>query len=109
VPLPDIVWHGIEPGRPDLSSWSRSLALVLDGQQTLREPDHDFYMALNAWEESLPFRIPAAPSGRPWRRVVDTAQAAPWDIVELGQGPHVPAGACYSVAPFSLVVLISEG
>jgi isoamylase len=26
---PDIVWHGIGPGRPDLSSWSRSLALVL--------------------------------------------------------------------------------
>ena len=58
--------------------------------------------------EPLTFRIPAAPSQRPWRRIVDTALRAPADIVEPGQGPRVPAGSAYVLAPFSMLILISE-
>ena len=87
---------------------SRTLALTLDGRRTGREPDRDFYMAFNAWQEPLPFAVPPAPQGKPWRRVIDTALASPLDIVGPDEGPDVPAGSSYTVAPHSVLVLISD-
>src|SRR5262249_15050088 len=105
---PDIVWHGVEPEAPDFSPGSRTLAFAIDGRQTGREADCDLYVACNAWREPLTFRIPIAPSGRAWRRVVDTALAPPLDIVEKDEGPRVPPDTPYHVAPHSLIVLVSE-
>jgi glycogen operon protein len=106
---PDVAWHGIEPGRPDFSSQSRSLALTIDGRQTGREEDEDLYIAFNAWEKPLTFVVPGSPNGRAWRRVVDTSQPPPEDFIEEGTGPVVAALEEYRAAPFSLVVLITEG
>jgi isoamylase len=105
----DVIWHGVVPYKPDFSPWSRSLALVLDGRRTSREPDRDIYMAFNAWTETLPFRIPPAPQGRPWHRVVDTALTPPRDIVGLDEGQRLDVGTIYPVVAFSTVVLIAEG
>jgi glycogen operon protein len=105
---PDILWHGVEPGCPDFSPSSRTLALALDGRQTGREPDRDFYMAFNAWRAPVSFRLPGSPTGRTWRRAIDTALAPPLDIVRPEEGPEVPANTVYPVASFSLLVLISE-
>jgi glycogen operon protein len=104
----DVTWHGVEPGRPDFTPGSRTLAFSLDGSLTGREPDRDFYVALSAWREPLSFHIPPSASRRPWRRVVDTALAAPLDIVPVEQGPVIPAGSAYVLAPYSVLVLISE-
>jgi glycogen operon protein len=106
---PDVLWHGTEPGEPDFSKDSRTLAFALDGSQTGREPDRDFYVACNAWREGLAFGVPPSPSGRPWHRAVDTALASPLDIVGLDEGPVVPAGTSYPVAAHSLIVFIAEG
>jgi isoamylase len=81
----------------------------LDGRWTGREPDRDFYMAFNAWQEALPFVVPPSAQGKRWRRVIDTAMAPPLDIVGLDEGPEVLAGFAYAVAPYSVVVMISEG
>jgi glycogen operon protein len=105
----DVVWHGTQPFKPDFSATCRTLALALDGRRTGRERDRDFYMAFNAWRDVVPFVIPPAPQGRAWRRVLDTALASPLDIVGLDEGPVVGVGTAYSVAPFSVMVLISEG
>ena len=105
---PDIVWHGVTPGKPDFSATSRCLAFALDGTQTGREKDGDFYVACNAWQEPLRFTIPLAPNGRSWRRVIDTALASPQDIVEQNDGPVLAARAAYHVAPHSMIVLISD-
>jgi glycogen operon protein len=104
----EVVWHGVEPFRPDFSRQSHTVALALDGRHTGREPDRDLYMAFNAWMETLFFAVPPAPQGRPWRRVIDTALASPLDIVGLDEGPRVPVGTRYAVAPFSTLVLIAE-
>lgn len=104
----DIVWHGIEPLVPDFSVGSRTLAFALDGRQADREPDQDFYIAMNSWKETLPFRIPRSPSGRVWRRVVDTALPSPEDIVAEREGPVVQDLRVYPVQAFSLLILISE-
>jgi glycogen operon protein len=107
--VPEVSWHGVEPYQPDFSSASRTLAFMLDGNRTGREPDRDFYVACNAWSGLLEFRIPTAPSGKGWRRVVDTALVSPNDICETDDGPRVPALRRYQMAPHSLIVLVSEG
>lgn len=108
---PDIVWHGLEPHQPDFSWNSRSLAFALDGSQAGRDtplPDRDFYVACNAWQDPLLFRIPRSPTGRAWRRTVDTALDSPDDVVGLDAGPVVAPGAIYPLAPFSMLVLVSQ-
>ena len=113
--LADIHWHGVEPHQPDFQADSRSLAFSLDGRFTGREhdPDYridaDFYVAFNAWREPLTFRIPASPTRRAWHRVIDTARPSPEDFVPEGEGPVVAAGGQYEVAPFSALVLVTEG
>ena len=84
-------------------------ALLFRAPSGIAEPDRDFYLAFNAWREPISFTIPPSPQGRPWRRIVDTALASPLDIVGLDEGPVVPVGSAYLVAPFSLIVLIAEG
>ncbi len=104
----DVIWHGVEPFKPDFTWHSRTVSLVLDGSRTGRERDSDLYMVFNAWREALNFTVPPAPQGKPWRRVIDTALASPLDIVGPGEGPQVAVGSAYPVAPFSVVVLIGE-
>jgi glycogen operon protein len=112
--LADVHWHGVEPYQPDFGFASRTLAFALDGRFTGREHDldyqidTDFYVAMNAWQEPLRFRIPAAPTRRRWRRLIDTNLPAPDDFVPEGEGPPVADGSTYAVAPFGTLVLISE-
>jgi len=113
--LADIHWHGVEPFQPDFSHDSHSLAFTLDGRFTGREHDPDYridcdvYVALNAWQLPLEFRIPPAPTRRTWHRVIDTAQPSPDDFLPEGEGPVVPEGTTYILKPFSTLLLISEG
>jgi isoamylase len=105
---PDIVWHGTEPHQPDFGPASRTLAFALDGTQTGREPDRDFYVACNGWIDPLDFRIPHSPTGRPWCRVIDTALPSPKDIVGLDEGPLMAFEQTYRIAAHAMVVLISN-
>jgi len=105
---PDVIWHGITPNHPDFSGTARTLAYALDGRATGREEDRDFYVAINAWEEPLDFVIPHSPSGRRWRRTIDTMMPSPRDILDLDLGPRVAAGSSYRVGTRAMVVMVSE-
>jgi isoamylase len=107
---PEIVWHGIEPAKPDFSYESRALAWALDGRRSDRPNfvDRDIYVAVNAWSDALRFNIPAAPTGRPWRRAVDTALPSPEDIMGDEEGPGVPVLHVYPVQAHSMIILVSE-
>ena len=108
---PEILWHGVEPSQPDFGPSSQCLAFALDGRRTDRanlvEIDRDLYVAMNAGAETRMFRIPSSPSGRPWRRVVDTALTPPDDIVEDDFGPPVPVLQVYPVPAHAMMILVS--
>jgi glycogen operon protein len=105
----DVAWHGVQPHKPDFSATSRTLAMILDGRRTGGAQDQDFYLAFNAWQGPVTFVIPPAPQGKTWRRVIDTALAPPLDFVTPGEGVQIHAWSEYGMAPFSLLVLMSEG
>jgi glycogen operon protein len=106
---PDIAWHGLEPDKPDFSPTSRLLAYTLDGSQTGREPDEDIYVAINGdREQTAAVRIPAAPSGKLWRRIIDTSLSPPLDIVAEASGQVVQACATYRLPPLSVAVLVTS-
>ena len=107
--VPAVQWHGVEPVHPDFSPTARALALALDGRRCDRPGivDRDFYVAMNADDGPLAFRIPASPSGRPWCRVVDTALPSPADVVDVDEGPCVQVMSTYVLPPRSMIILAS--
>jgi glycogen operon protein len=103
----DVVWHGIKALQPDFSGSSRCLAMTLNGQLTGQDPDCDFYMAFNAWQNPLTFELPPSPCGKPWRRIIDTARPAPQDFVVEEQASPLLDRTHYRVSDFSVVVLVA--
>ena len=74
----DISWHGALPNRPDWSAGSRHLAWELiptDGTA------HALIL-LNAEDKPQVFQLPPAPDGTHWQRFIDTAAAAPDDVLD---------------------------
>jgi len=96
-------WHGVKLHSPDWSHHSHSLAFEL------RKPNNGehFYVALNAYWESLVFDLPSLPQGRHWHRRVDTARPSPDDFCEDGKQPTVNDGA-YKVEARAAVILIAK-
>jgi glycogen operon protein len=113
-PLADIHWHGTEPYQPDFGPTARFLAFSLDGRFTGRDgdpdyrQDNDFYVAMNVTAAALPFTVPPSPTGRRWRRLIDTAADPPADFLPENEGQVVRPREALAVAPFGLIVLISE-
>ncbi len=101
---PFIAFHGVEPGKPDWSSESRTLAF------TLCHPKNGemIYMAYNAFWEPLRFGLPRLSAGSHWQRLIDTSLPSPNDILPLGESPVVRSSA-YHVGPRSCVVLQAVG
>ncbi len=72
---PDISWHGEEPFKPDWSVDSHSIAMLINGNYTLKDdgsPDNDIFIIFNASLESSNYNLPESPSGRKWIIAVDT-------------------------------------
>ena len=107
---PEILWHGVEPAKPDFGHDSHAIAFCLDGRRSDRPGliDRDFYVAMNAHVSPLDFKIPASPSGRNWHRAVDTSLPSPEDIVAEDAGPVIPVSYIYRIESHSLVILVSE-
>jgi glycogen operon protein len=93
-----VKWFGPR-GSVDLGSESRCLAYLLEGAAV---DGDDLYVMANSHGEDHDFDLPCA--GRPWRRVVDTAQPSPQDIVEPGSELELK-GTNYAVRARSVVVL----
>jgi len=102
--LPDISWHGCrlnEPGFGD--SASRVLAFTLTG---LSPDEPDLNIIFNMESTDLTFELPAI-QGQGWRRLVDTARPAPFDISDDSAGSEPVTDATLLVRSHSTVVLAS--
>ncbi len=114
IPLADIHWHGVEPYKPDFSVSSRAIAFSLDGRFTGRDgdpdyhPDADFYVAMNVMPGPIKFVVPPSPTGRKWRKLIDTGEDAPKDILPENEGPVVRPRESLTVASFGMVILMTE-
>jgi glycogen operon protein len=96
-----IAWHGVRLDQPDWSVDSHALAF---GLQSLRGR-FQFHCMLNAWWEPLSFELPApADAGVAWRRCLDTALAAPDDILPWAQAPQLTQANYYVVQPRAMVL-----
>jgi glycogen operon protein len=100
--------HGVQLDRPDLAHASHSLAI------TARSLSGDLLMhfAINAYWDALDFELPALPAeardaGATWRRVIDSSQPAPDDLMPPAAGPVVH-GPTHRVASRSVVVLFAQ-
>jgi glycogen operon protein len=97
----DVTWHGPD-GPADWTHESRCLAYLLRGESV---GDDDLYVMINGHWEDRSFTIQDQPSR--WRRVVDTSEPTPGDIVEPGKERKLDAPS-YPVRARSVVVLRRE-
>ena len=99
--LPDIRWQGIDGTAP---AWddpdSRALAFTLAGTEADEE---DLQILMNMSDEPQHFRLQVS-DGRSWHLALDTARAAPQDIVVKDEQECWPQDQ-FLVAARSLVVL----
>jgi glycogen operon protein len=105
---PDCVWHGVNCNSPDLSYYSHSIALHLNGAYAKLQygtPDNDIYIIFNASEYDLTFSLPKPFNGSHWVRVVDTSLPAPDDVTL--KGVPIASQESYFSKKMSSVVLIS--
>ena len=101
-----LVWHGVELNVPDRAYNSHTLAFELRAPQ---DGEH-LHIILNAYWQPLTFELPSPNlEDNPtlaWRRVIDTAQASPDDIVRPEEAPVVSSDRL-QVAPRSCIVLLA--
>ncbi len=87
--------------------YAKSLAVLFNGRSPggadrhgRHVPDNSFYLALNAWEQPLGFRLPVAKWGGPWQVVVDTSDDKP-----VYKPALIAAGGALSLLGHHFVVL----
>ncbi len=96
-----VEFHGVRLYQPDWSEDSHTLALTVRSVVGTRM----VHAILNSYDEDLDFDLPpTVDDAKPWRRVVDTALAAPEDVVPLGSGPVV-SEPTYRATAQSVVLL----
>jgi len=96
-------WHGVALDQPDWGHDSHSLAFTVE----LKEEHGLAHLIFNAYWEPLTFELPPVPSGKPWRRWIDTGLDSPNDIVPAAEMSVVP-GHLYRAEPRSVVVLSAD-
>jgi glycogen operon protein len=101
-----LIWHGVQPERPDWSAESRSLAFSA-GHRNGGEEDW-VYVALNAYWETLRFELPAAPAGLRWHVFANTGMAPPADVCEPGAEAVLGEQEAVLVGARSAIVLVAR-
>jgi glycogen operon protein len=108
--LPDIGWYGTDLAPPHWDDpQARTLCLVLDGgdsSPTLGR--YSVFMIFHAGVNLQPVRLPAAPTGTRWHRVVDTSLPNGEDIAAAVDEVALDPADQYLVNPRSTVVLLAR-
>jgi glycogen operon protein len=108
--LPDIRWQGSDGSGP---AWDdpneRTIAYRLaSGRRDGRPGEDVLFFVLNADWNLRPVRLPDAPEGRRWHRIVDTSLDAPDDFLEEERAIPLAPEDHYLVNPRSVIVLLAR-
>lgn len=76
--VPEIIWYDMNAKNPDWEKQKRFLGFKLNGSEI---GDSDFYIATNTDIYDLTITLPAAPAGKKWYVIADTALPSPDDIL----------------------------
>ena len=101
----DVSWFIPSGAYPDWSAPDSTLGCVI---RDLDGANECLCLLVNAADQKVTFRIPSAPSGTSWRRVIDTAAAAPADIVSSEEAEAVST-LQVTLPNYSLKVLTATG
>ena len=104
---PDIIWHGVEPGRPDFSPIAGRWPLPWTAPDGTRAGPR-FLRGLQRLAGAAAVPHPAVAVGPALAAGGRHGAGVATDIVAPDDGPQVPENSVYPVAPYSLMVLISE-
>jgi glycogen operon protein len=101
--IPDIAWHGARLRQPPWDDGgARQLAFTIAGIRA--DDEGDIHAVLNMSDEAIEAELPALPPEQYWHLAVNTAAAAPEDIVERTR-QRVLSAVAYRVPAHSVVVL----
>jgi glycogen operon protein len=109
--IPDITWFDETGGSPNWGESDKCLALRIDGSKAeimSDMDDNDFFIMFNSGRKQVNFKICDPPEGKAWLLAVDTNLPSPNDILAPGDEKPMFFPNKYSVAPQSLVILISK-
>ncbi|MFW5689017.1 MAG: glycogen debranching protein GlgX [bacterium] len=107
--MPDITWFNEAGHAVDWASVGWALALRIDGSHAeilADRDDNDFFLIFNASPHRVKVTMAAAPPGKAWHRVMDTALAHPDDFVPHGLDRAHDRDS-YSCAGRSVVLFLS--
>ncbi len=94
-----VKWHGVKTRVPDWGENSHSIALEL-----CDEHEH-LFLIFNAYWDDLLFELPVLPTGKKWKRLLDTSLESPGDIADSGNLFPLESQTSYKVVGRSTVVL----
>jgi isoamylase len=103
----DATWHGTEPNKPNFSHDSHAIGLLLDGKQTGREGDCDFFMFFNSGDSDVEVRLPKSHNGGDWRMVINTALPSSEDLLDDTTDKKMKRNTTVQITHKSLVVAIT--
>jgi glycogen operon protein len=109
--IPDISWFDEKGITPNWEKVGCFLAMRIEGSkaETLADQDdNDFYIMLNAGEETQVFTLREAPGKKIWYRSIDTALKTGNDILLPGFEKALPSQNIYPVKGLSIAILISK-
>lgn len=112
--MEQVRWFKPDGGVADSAYFSdgnnHAIAYRIDGTE-LGDPASSIYIASNGWSDAVGFTLPAPPTGKTWRRVVDTCNWAEGpDQVALPGSEAVlgGAGSNYNLCGRSVLLLIAK-
>ncbi len=104
--IPEMTWHGLRVGKPDWSENAKYLGLLYSTFPKTGDPD--IYLMFNSASEEQIFQLPRPNYGTKWHLFIDTFQEPPNEIYQSAHRPVLKEQTVYHVAPYSVVVLVSD-
>ncbi|RKX23062.1 MAG: glycogen debranching enzyme GlgX [Candidatus Zixiibacteriota bacterium] len=103
-----VIWHGVEPFRPDWSYESRIVALQITSSSYLKNNCSDIYVAFNAYWKPVEFKLPELLRNRNWHLKIDTALNSPLDILDNGHELKIENQNIYNIPSRSTLILLAK-